>query len=82
MLIVLEGPMPERTYSRGMARVTFKKGEPAEVDEDFGRELLSENPNKLTVEEAAPHCVPVFRQVAKGKSSTRAAAPDGEEVKG
>lgn len=86
MLIVLEGPMPERTYKRGMKNVTFKKGEPVEVEDEFGAELLGENKNGLTVAEAAPYCVPVFREVstaAKGGAGKKArASGGGEEVNG
>lgn len=75
--LVLDGPMAQKTWQRsgGRGPAQFVKGVPQDVDDDeFAAELLAASVVKegdvvrtVTLEEAAVHCIPVFREVIKGK---------------
>jgi len=75
--LVLDGPMAQKTWQLGGGRgpVQFVKGVPQDVDDEFAAELLAasvvkegDGERKVTLEEAAVHCIPVFREVIKGKA--------------
>lgn len=64
MRLLYEGPAPTRTFHRGREAFTVSIGETYEVDDDFGAELLAMNPDGMTADEAAPYCIPVFRDLS------------------
>jgi hypothetical protein len=85
--VVFDGPGESRTYVRGAQKVTFEVGKPQEVEGDFAAELLGQNPDGLTLEQAEPYGIPVFREVKRGGGGLRSTVAaggsgDGGEVGG
>ena len=81
-LIYEGGGGPKRSYARGRATVTFEVGQSYTIEDDaFADELLSQNPDGLTVEQAEPYGIPVFREVS-GRGPAAITGKGGEEVGG
>lgn len=78
--IVLDGPMETKPFKRGIRDVVFEKGKPQDFEDDdpFVDECLAMNPDKLTVEQAATYCIPVFREVTRGAGAPARGSKGGE----
>jgi len=77
----LKGPMPSIGFFHGGRQVVFHVGVAQSVDDAFAAELLGKNADKLTVEKAAPYCIPVFEEVPSEPRSAKASG-GREEVSG
>jgi len=76
--VVYRGPAPSRTYHRGSQVVVFEKDVPQEHDAEFVAARLAENPDGLTMEQAAIRAdTHIFERVSPPPTAGVASRPEG-----